>query len=79
MLEKANMLLLTNETTHNDRSLKHDFSWQQIHTKNAKIRGEPVWKKFGYFGHEKTDFNIENKDFSENALCYVNQVYSPTV
>ena len=78
MLEKANMLLLTNETTHNDRSLKH-FSWQQIHTKNGKIRGEPVWKKFGYFGHEKTDFNIENKDFSENALCYVNQVYSPTV
>ena len=51
MLEKANMLLLTNETTHNDRSLKRNFSWQQIPKKNGKIRGEPVWKKFGYFGH----------------------------
>ena len=47
--------------------------------KVEKITGEPVWKKFDYFGDEKTDFNIEKKDFPENALCYVNQGYLSTV
>ena len=47
--------------------------------KIEKIRGELVWKKFGYFGDEKTDFNIEKKDFPENALCYVNRWYLSAV
>ena len=41
----------------------------------SEIAGEPVWKKFGYFGQLRTDFNLENVNFPENALLYINQVY----
>ena len=41
----------------------------------SEIAGEPVWKKFGYFGQLRTDFNLENINFPENALLYINQVY----
>ena len=30
----------------------------------VKIAGEPVWKKFGYFGQQRSDFNLEKGQFS---------------
>ena len=79
MLEKANMLLLTKEATDKDRSLKTQLLMATDSQKVEKIRGELVWKKFGYFGDEKTDFNIEKRYFPENALCIINQAYLSTV
>ena len=41
----------------------------------SEIAGEPVWKRFGYFGQLRTDYNIEKVNFLENALFYINQAY----
>ena len=77
------MVFLTKEAIDKDSSLKTKLLMATDSQKNEKIRAEPVWVKFGYFGDEKTDFNIEKKDFPENvpenALCYVNQGYLSTV
>lgn len=72
MLEKANLLLLTKEVTDKDQSLKHSPSCDRF-GKTEKISGEQIWKNLGYFGDEKANFNIEKKNFPENALFYVNQ------
>ena len=40
---------------------------------SEKTSGEPVWKKPGYFSSGKADFNIEKRDFPENALCIYNR------
>ena len=73
MLEKANMLLLTKKATDKDRSLKTQLLLATDSQKTERISGKPIWKKFGYFRDEKANFNIEKKNFPENALCYVNQ------
>ena len=65
MLEKANMLLLTKEASEKDRRLKIQSQ------PTEKISGEQIWKK-GFFSNERVDFNIEKKNFPENALCYIN-------
>ena len=41
----------------------------------SEIAGEPVWKKYGYFGQARTDFNLEKVNFPESALLCVNQAY----
>ena len=41
----------------------------------SEIAGEPVWKKIGYFGKLRTDYNLEKVNFLENAFLYINQAY----
>ena len=74
-LEKANMLLMTKEATDKGRSFKTQMLLSTAENSNSlseKTSGEPVCKKPGYFSYEKADFNIEKRDFRENALCYIN-------
>ena len=67
------MLLLTKKATDKDRSLKTQLLLATDSQKTERISGKPIWKKFGYFRDEKANFNIEKKNFPENALFYVNQ------
>ena len=46
--------------------------------KIEKMRGEPVWKKFGYFGDEKLISTLKRRIF-QKSLCYMNQEYLSTV
>ena len=71
MLEKANMLLLTKEASEKDRRLKIQSVLFTNSQPTEKISGEQIWKK-GFFSNERVDFNIEKKNFPENALCYIN-------
>ena len=74
-LEKANMLLMTKEATDKGRSFKTQMLLSTAENSNSlseKTSGEPVCKKPGYLSYEKADFNIEKRDFRENALCYIN-------
>ena len=36
-------------------------------------------EKIGFFSDERADFNFEKRNFTENALCYINQGYIFTV
>ena len=73
MLEKASMLLLSKEASEKDRILKTQFLISANSQETEKISGEDVWKRNGYFLDERANFNIEKKNFPENALTYVNQ------
>ena len=42
--------------------------------KIEEIRGEPVWKKLGYFGDEKLISTLKRRVF-QKRLCYMNQEY----
>ena len=67
---------MTKEATDKSRSFKTQMLLSSAVYSNSlseKTSGEPVCKKPGYFSYEKADFNIEKKDFRENALCYINQ------
>lgn len=79
MLEKGNMFLLTKGATDKDRSLKTQLLMATDSQKNWENKRRASLEKFGYFGDEKTDFNIEKKDFPENTLCYVNRWYLSAV
>ena len=52
MLEKANMLLLTKETTEKDRSLKTQLLLSTNYQGTEKVSGEQVWKNAGFFSME---------------------------
>ena len=41
----------------------------------SEIAGKPIWKQDGFFGNDRTDFNLEKVNFPENLLFYVNQGY----
>ena len=75
MLEKANMFILTKEATEKERSLKTQFLLSANSQPVEKMHREQIWEKNGFFFDERTDFNIDKKNFPENALCYVNQDY----
>ena len=36
-------------------------------------------EKTGIFSDERADFNVENRNFPEKTLCYINQEYLLTV
>ena len=70
------MLLMTKEATDKGRSFKTQMLLSTAENSNSlseKTSGEPVCKKPGYFSYEKADFNIEKRDFPENALCICNR------
>ena len=79
MLEKANMLLLSKETSEKDRSLKTQLIFSTNSQPTEKMSGVQIWKKQGFFSDQRANFNIEKKSFPEKALCYVNQSYLSTV
>ena len=68
MPEKGNMLLLTKEAIDRDRSLKTPLLLARDLQKAEKVSGDPIWKKFDYFGDERADFSIEKKSFPENVI-----------
>ena len=75
-LGKANMFLMTKEATDKDQTLKTQMLLSTSVAAPEKIRGEPVWKKSGYFkkkpGYERADLNIEKRNIPENTICYIN-------
>ena len=77
MFEKANMLLLTEETTEKDRS----FKTQLLHSTNSqpgeKINEEQILKKNGFFDMKELISTLKRIFFSKK--CYVNQTYLSTV
>ena len=70
---------MTREATEKDRSLKTQLVLSTNSQSPVKINGKQVWKEHGYFSDERADFNIEKRNFGENALCYINQGYFSTV
>ena len=72
------MMILFNEATEKDRSLKTQLL---ISTKDSheKLSGEPVRKSVGYFSDNRPELNLEKNKFPENSLLYVNQSYCLTV
>ena len=79
MLEIANILLLTNEATEKDRSLKTQLALSTNCQPGEKISGKQISKKNGFFSDKRAGCNFERKNFPENAFCYVNQAYLSTV
>ena len=73
------MLLLTKEATEKDRSFKTQLLLSANSQPVEKISGAPIWKKDVLFSDERANFNIDKKNFLENALCYINQAYLSTV
>ena len=70
------MMLLIKELNEKDRHLKSQLL---LATSDAeKKSAESIWKENGFFGNPNCDFNIPKKDFSENALCYINQAHLST-
>ena len=43
------------------------------------ISSGPLWNKQEYFSDERVGFNIEKRNYPENALCYINHEYLLTV
>ena len=70
---------MTREATEKDRSLKTQLVLSTNSQSPVKINGKQVWKERGYFSDERADFNIEKRNFRENALSYINQRYFSTV
>ena len=67
------MLLLSKEASEKDCILKTHLLISTNSYETEKISGEVAWKRNGYFLDERADFNIEKKNFPENALIYLNQ------
>ena len=70
---------MTEEMTEKDRSLKTQLLASTNCQSSEKISIKQIWKKQGYFSDERAGFNIEKKNFPENALCYINQGYHSAV
>ena len=79
LIEKLNMLTLSEEMNEKDRSLKTQilFSTANDLEKMKKL------KKYGLgmvvFGDEKDDFNISKNKFPENTLIYTNHATISTI
>ena len=76
MLEKTNLLLLSKEATEEKGSLKTHLLLSTNSQSSGKISRDTVWRKQGFFSDERADFNLEKRNFPENALCYINQEYA---
>ena len=72
---RAHIMSLSRELTGADKSVRSQVVLASLDGSSDKQASECVWKENGFFGELKADFSIHNKDFSENALVYVNQAY----
>ena len=70
------MLLLSKEATEKKGSLKTHLLLSTNSQLSGKISRDTVWRKQGFFSDERADFNLEKRNFPENALCYINQEYA---
>ena len=78
-LEKANMMMLTEEATEKDRSLKTQLLVSTTVNNDDKISGERVWKNDGFFRDVRPDLKLEKRNIPENCLLYANQPCLSTV
>ena len=71
MFEKANMLLLTEETTEKDRSFKTKLLDSTNSQPGEKINGEQIWKKNGFFDMKELISTLKRNFFSRKCslLC----------
>ena len=72
---RANILSLSRELTEADRSVRSQIVVANLGDSSEKRASECIWQENGFFGELKADFSIHKKDFSENALIYINQAY----
>ena len=61
------MLVLTEEVTDKDRSLKTQL-FLPTNNSDEKLSSETVWRSGGYFSETRPEFNLEKKDIPENCL-----------
>lgn len=67
------------EANEKDRSLKTELLLSANSQSPEIISSDPLWNKQEYFSDERVDFNIEKRNYPENALCYINHEYLLTV
>ena len=77
VIKKANVLTLTKESAAGSSKnfVTKLVAENKVDGEPCETAGERVWVKSGYFDDIRTDYNMENVNFPEKSLFYVNQAY----
>ena len=73
----ANLISMTKHLVDNDKTVSTKIVATRIEQNigATKVSDEKVWKNFGYFNNQKSDYNMKTINYPENTIYYVNQSY----
>ena len=74
-INHARVITLAKQSADSGKSFSTSLVAESKNGDVSEIAGEPVWKTFGFFGEVRADFNLEEVNFPENSLFYINQAY----
>ena len=71
VIQKANVMYLSEEATNKDQSLK--MRLLLLSDDKPSLDTELIWQQNGYFGNQRRELTLNKVNFPENTLIYTNQ------